>query len=104
MRTTSTRRASRRCRRTGNSYQEWPLYRPENIDKRDQGRRTRSGYIKQEYTGPARRAGESLIVYDHVNPLAQPRKAWQYLPGQRRVKLAPDTRLRHAEPGRGRAR
>jgi len=25
-----------------------------------------------------------------VNPIANPRRAWQYLPGQRRVKLAPD--------------
>ena len=84
---------------TGNSYQEWPLYRPENIDKVDQAARTRSGYIKQEYVGPARRAGEALLVWDHVNPLAQPRKAWQYLPGQRRVKLAPDIAYDTPNPG-----
>ncbi len=30
------------------------------------------------------------MLVDSVNPIAQPRRAWQYLPGQRRVKLAPD--------------
>ena len=30
------------------------------------------------------------MAIDSVNPIAQPRRAWQYLPGQRRVKLAPD--------------
>lgn len=74
---------------TGLSFQEWPLYRPENIDKVVKGTDV-FWYVKQEYIAPARRAGESLIVWDHVNAMAQPRKAWQYLPGQRRVKLAPD--------------
>ncbi len=46
--------------------------------------------IKLQYTGPARRAGEALLLMDAVNPLVQPRRAWQYLPGQRRVKLAPN--------------
>ena len=31
--------------------------------------------LKQEYVAPARRAGESLLVIDHVNPLEQKRKA-----------------------------
>jgi hypothetical protein len=55
--------------------------------------------IRQDYTGPARRAGEALLLVDHVNPLAQPRKAWQYLPGQRRVKLAPDISYDTPNPG-----
>ena len=46
--------------------------------------------LKMKYTGPARRAGEALLMRDAVNPLVQPRRAWQYLPGVRRVKLAPD--------------
>lgn len=46
--------------------------------------------LKLKYTGPARRAGEALLLRDAVNPLVQPRRAWQYLPGVRRVKLAPD--------------
>jgi hypothetical protein len=46
--------------------------------------------IKLYYTGPARRAGEATLVRDAANPLEQPRRAWSYLPGVRRVKLAPD--------------
>ncbi len=83
---------------TGLSYQEWPLYRPENIDKVIKPTDV-FWYVKQEYIGPARRAGESLVVWDHVNPLKQPRKAWQYLPGQRRVKLAPDLAYDTPNPG-----
>jgi hypothetical protein len=30
------------------------------------------------------------MVHDNINPLEKGRRAWQYLPGQRRVKLAPD--------------
>jgi hypothetical protein len=83
---------------TGNSYQQFPLVMPENIDKIVKPTDT-FWIIKQEYTGPARRAGEALLVYDSVNPLAQPRKAWQYLPGQRRVKLAPDIAYDTPNPG-----
>lgn len=46
--------------------------------------------IRVIYTAPARRAGEAILAQDAVNALTQPRKAWQYLPGQRRVKLAPE--------------
>jgi Protein of unknown function (DUF1329) len=57
--------------------------------------------IKVMYTGPARRAGEALMVIDSVNPIVQGRRAWQYLPGQRRVKLAPD--LAYDTPNAGTA-
>lgn len=46
--------------------------------------------VKVDYTGPARRVGESLLVHDNINPIEKGRRAWQYLPGQRRVKMAPD--------------
>ena len=39
---------------------------------------------------------------DAVNPLKQPRRAWQYLPGQRRVQARARSRVRHAESRRGR--
>ncbi|WP_397447968.1 DUF1329 domain-containing protein [Pseudomonas sp. NA-150] len=59
--------------------------------------------MKLSYTGPARRAGESIMLKDAANPLAQPGRAWQYLPAQRRVKqvsiLAYDT----PNPGTARA-
>jgi hypothetical protein len=55
--------------------------------------------IKLLYTGPARRAGEATLLRDAVNPLKQPRRAWSYLPGVRRVKLAPDLAYDTPNPG-----
>jgi hypothetical protein len=83
---------------TGLSYQEFPIFDPKNMDTVIKGTDP-IWYIKQEYKAPARRAGESLMVIDHANPLEQPRKAWQYLPGQRRVKLAPDICCDTPNPG-----
>jgi len=42
------------------------------------------------YDGPARRAGEALMLVDPVDYVRGARRGWQYLPGQRRVRLAPD--------------
>lgn len=42
------------------------------------------------FTGPPRRAGEGLLIIDPIDFGKNSRRAWQYLPGQRRVKLAPD--------------
>jgi hypothetical protein len=55
--------------------------------------------MKLAYTGPARRAGEAVMLKDAANPLQQPRRAWQYLPGQRRVKLAPNLAYDTPNPG-----
>lgn len=55
--------------------------------------------VKVTYSAPARRAGEALLVQDAIDPLTQPRRAWQYLPGQRRVKLAPDVAYDTPNPG-----
>ncbi|KKX60065.1 MULTISPECIES: DUF1329 domain-containing protein [Pseudomonas] len=57
--------------------------------------------MKLYYTGPARRAGEAIMLKDTANPLEQPRRSWQYLPGQRRVKLAPDLAYDTPNPGTG---
>ena len=79
------------------AFWAWPIYDPK-----------RTGvisatepywYNKLLYVGPARRNGEALLLVDAVNPLKQPRKAWQYLPGQRRVKLAPDLAYDTPNPG-----
>jgi hypothetical protein len=40
-----------------------------------------------EYLVPANRNGEFAVTNDYIT---QPRQAWQYLPGQRRVRRAPD--------------
>jgi hypothetical protein len=46
--------------------------------------------LRVVYQGPARRAGEALMFIDPVDYAQRGRRAYQYLPGQRRVKLAPD--------------
>ena len=77
----------------------WPIYDPKKtgpIAGTDP-----YWYNKLLYAGPARRNGEGLLIIDSVNPLKQPRRAWQYLPGQRRVRLAPD--LGHDTPNPGAA-
>jgi hypothetical protein len=44
----------------------------------------------QETTAPARLAGYILLVHETVNQVKEPRTAWTYNPGQRRVRLAPN--------------
>jgi hypothetical protein len=57
--------------------------------------------IKLAYTGPARRAGEALMLVDPLDIGSKERRAWMYLPGQRRTKVAPD--LSHDTPNPGTA-
>jgi len=40
--------------------------------------------------GPPRMAGQAYLIFDPINMYEKPRIAYQYLPGQRRVKLAPE--------------
>jgi len=40
--------------------------------------------------GPARSVGEQLMVFEALDVNAKGRRVWQYLPGQRRIKLSPD--------------
>ncbi len=47
-------------------------------------------YFKQKVTSPARLAGGSLLVHETMNQVIEPRKAWLYNPGQRRVRRAPN--------------
>ena len=42
------------------------------------------------FTGPPRQAGSGLLVIDPIDYGKDSRRGWQYLPGQRRVKLAPE--------------
>ncbi|MEH6389779.1 MAG: DUF1329 domain-containing protein [Pseudomonas profundi] len=46
--------------------------------------------LRNNYNRPTRRAGEMLLVKDPDNDQEVGRMAWSYLPGQRRVRLAPD--------------
>lgn len=83
---------------TGTFFIEYPLYAPQRpagtVDAAEVFYK-----IKLQYTGPARRAGEAVLLMDAVNPLKQSRRGWQYLPGVRRVKLAPDLAYDTPNPG-----
>ncbi len=46
-------------------------------------------YFKQEVTAPARLAGNVLLVHETIDQVAEPRRAWIYNAGQRRVRRAP---------------
>ncbi len=79
----------------GNSVQEYPFW--------DNSKTSADTYwrIKLTYTGPARRAGEALLLVDPLDMGTKDRRAWSYLPGQRRVKVAPD--FAHDTPNPGTA-
>ncbi len=47
-------------------------------------------YFLQTVTAPPRLAGSILLVHEFADQVAQPRKAWVYNPGSRRVRLAPN--------------
>ena len=77
----------------GNSVQEYPYW--------DNTKTSADTYwrIKLTYTGPARRAGEALLIVDPLDIGTKDRRAWGYLPGQRRVKVAPDFSFDTPNPG-----
>ena len=83
---------------TGDAYLEYPLFDPA---RNDVPAKPEDLFFKSKlyYQGPARRAGEAILLIDAVNPLKKPRRAWQYLPGQRRVKMAPDISYDTPNPG-----
>ncbi len=47
-------------------------------------------FFKQKVIAPARLAGSILLVHETLNQVAEPRKAWVYNTGQRRVRRAPN--------------
>ncbi|WP_370601600.1 DUF1329 domain-containing protein [Pseudomonas nitroreducens] len=81
---------------TGQAFINYPIY--ENLTQPVKGSEVYY-QMKLYYSGPARRAGEAMMLKDAANPLQQPRRAWQYLPGQRRVKLAPNLAYDTPNPG-----
>ncbi len=54
-------------------------------------------YFLQSVNGPARLAGQILLVDETVDQVKEPRSAWSYNPGQRRVRLAPN--IAYDNPG-----
>lgn len=57
--------------------------------------------IRCDYNNPARMAGEILELQDPLNISEKGRRAWQYLPGLRRVKLAPELAFDTPNPNGG---
>ena len=47
-------------------------------------------FFKQKVVAPARLAGGILLVHETMNQFREPRSAWTYNPGQRRVRRAPN--------------
>jgi len=47
-------------------------------------------YFLSTILEPPRMAGEILLVHDTLDQVKEPRKAWKYNPGQRRVRRAPN--------------
>lgn len=46
--------------------------------------------VRLDMFAPARRSGEKLVVINSLDPIHAGNRVYQYLPGQRRVKLAPN--------------
>jgi len=76
-------------------WQDFPYYDP--------GVKSAEIYyqIRCDYSGPARMAGEILELQDPINMYEKGRKAFQYLPGLRRVKLAPELGFDTPNPNGG---
>ncbi len=51
----------------------------------------------QEVLSPARLAGQIILLHETLDQIKEPRKAWTYNPGQRRVRLAPN--IAYDNPG-----
>jgi hypothetical protein len=80
----------------GNMYEMYDWYAEGmNEDKFD------GNYYKilLDYQFPARRKGELILALDPLNGSESPRRAWQYLPGQRRVRRAPSIAYDTPNPG-----
>ncbi|MDN4546356.1 DUF1329 domain-containing protein [Pseudomonas sp. C32] len=57
--------------------------------------------LKVKYLGPERRNGEAIMLKDAIDVVGKGRSTWQYLPGQRRVRLAPSLNFDTPNPGTG---
>ncbi len=70
------------------SFTELPAFDPKRTKPLESNELSQRSKIT--FHGPARRVGEALMLNEWLDTEANPRKAWAYLPGQRRVKLAPE--------------
>ena len=79
--------------------QKWPFYDPDNT--KPIAGSSIFWNVRQDYLAPARNIGQNFIVKDALDNLNVGRRAWQYIPGQRRVKLAPDLSYDTPSPSGG---
>ncbi|HSW15068.1 MAG TPA: DUF1329 domain-containing protein [Solimonas sp.] len=56
-------------------------------------------YIVQRVVAPPRLAGSITLVHETMDQVGEPRRAWQYSPGQRRLRRAPN--VGYDNPGTG---
>lgn len=56
-------------------------------------------YFMQVVTAPPRLAGQVTLVHETMDQVKEPRRAWQYNPGQRRLRRAPN--VGYDNPGTG---
>ncbi len=56
-------------------------------------------YFLQSITSPPRLAGTITLVHETIDQVKEPRRAWQYNPGQRRLRRAPN--VGYDNPGTG---
>lgn len=75
--------------------QEYPYYNPKASSTDVYWK------LKTSTTGPARAAGERSLLIDPLDQANAGRKIWQYLPGQRRTRVAPDLQYDTPIPNRG---
>lgn len=72
----------------------WPLFEPDtSVAEID----NLFGYFLQEVKSPPPMAGTVVLVHDTLNQKAEPREAWVYSPGRRRVRRAPN--IAYDSPG-----
>ncbi|UVE16002.1 DUF1329 domain-containing protein [Pseudomonas sp. LS44] len=88
------RQAAQAAPQTNGSYTivgyEDELSYPQHMDGVEPGRADKLQYLyKQQVTAPARMAGTVLLVHETIDQVNDPRMAWLYNAGQRRVRRAP---------------
>lgn len=67
---------------------QYPIFDPKRTEPI--GEKDIYEMLRNDFVDPSRKNGEKIIVQDSIDMVGFGRRAWQYLPGQRRVKLAPD--------------
>ncbi len=82
----------------GNIWEKFPYYAKGGTPSSFDG--TLFRYMIS-YSEPTRRKGEIILVNDAVDQVKTPRQAWQYIPGQRRVRRAPTIAYDTPNPSTG---